>query len=98
MINVYFLEDYHEHKKGTKEIIEYKKGDQSFIDRDKAIVLITDGIVEAFTTHIDRVGIEPEPEVEKKDDLKKEKPKRKKTVKQTAVSKKAEKREQAVTA
>ena len=44
MINVFFLEDYN----------DYKKGDQAFIERKKAADLIRDNIVEVNTAHTER--------------------------------------------
>ncbi|HDZ14485.1 hypothetical protein LCGC14_0646840 [marine sediment metagenome] len=83
MINIFFLKDYEERKKGTTEILKYKKGDQAFIERQKAGELIIDGIAEPFTAHMERID-------------KFEKPERKKTKKETAVSKRFQKREKAV--
>ncbi len=96
MINIFFLKDYEERKKGTTEILKYNKGDQAFIERQKASELILDGIVEPYTEHIERVGIKPDPETEKEDEVKKDKLKQKKSNRKYAVSKQAEKREKAI--
>ncbi len=83
MINVFFLKDYEERKEGTKEILKYKKGDQSFIERQKASELIVGGFAEPFTAHMERMD-------------KSEKPRRKKIKKEIAVSKRFQRREKAV--
>ena len=75
MINVFFLKDHEDHK----------KGDQAHIERVKAIDLLLDGTVETYTAHVDRMN-KPEPK----------KPKQKQIKKETAVSKRVQKREKAV--
>ncbi|KKK67417.1 hypothetical protein LCGC14_2954290 [marine sediment metagenome] len=72
-----------------KDYKEYKKGDQANIGRQEASVLHFNGMIEMYTEHIERIGNEPDrPEPEK--------PKRKSINKETAVSRRAEKREKAV--
>ena len=76
MINVHFLKDYK----------EYKKGDWALIGREETTVLHFNKTVETYTEYMERVAFESESG----------KPKRKSINKETAVSRRAEKRETAV--
>jgi len=63
MINVFFLKDHEDHR----------KGDQAHIERVKAIGLLLDGTVETYTAHMERIGNKPdEPEKPKRKKIKKE--------------------------
>ena len=63
MINVFFLKDHEDHR----------KGDQAHIERVKAIGLLLDGTVETNTAHIERIDNKPdESEKPKRKKIKKE--------------------------
>ncbi|HDZ14389.1 hypothetical protein LCGC14_0993620 [marine sediment metagenome] len=62
MINVYFLKDYGEHK----------KGDWALIGREETTVLHFNRTVETYTEHMARMSIKSEPEKPKRKKIEKE--------------------------
>jgi len=62
MINVHFLKDYKEHK----------KGDWALVGREEAIVLHFNKTVETYTEYMERIATMPESEKPKRKIIKKE--------------------------